>query len=440
MKQRVIAVLFFSVAILLVATGCGPTAIVSLSSAATQGDGDSRFPGLASDSPVVVFSSDATDLVSGDTNGKRDIFVRDLVAGTTKRVSVSSSGAQANGNSYDPVISANGRYVAFESEATNLVAGDTNGLSDIFVYDRQTETTTRVSVSSSGTQGNGTSAMADISGDGRYVAFASGASNLVAGDTNIAFDVFVRDRLLNMTFRVSVATDGTQGNSDSLYPAISADGNYVAFGTAARYFVSGDTNEASDVFRRNGLTNETTLVSRAWNGGPANNAAFSPSISADGRFVAFTSRATNHNLAIDSNGKLDIYVYDMQEREMRRASVPAGGGYANDDSFNSSISADGKYVIFSSHATNMVSGDNNGVMDIFARNMANAETTRVSLTGGNAESNGASDLPMVSASGQYVVFESSATNLVLPPDNNGKWDIFIRDRFYNKSFVPTIMR
>ena len=168
-------------------------------------------------------------------------------AGDTTRVSVASDGAQGNGYSYHPSISADGRYVAFESYATNLVSGDTNGYIDVFVHDRQGGGTTRVSVTSDGAQGGTGSWNPSISADGRYVAFMSAASNLVSGDTCCS-DIFVHDRQSGQTTRVSVASDGAQGNNHSWYPSISADGRYVAFHSYASNLVSGDTNSAPDVF------------------------------------------------------------------------------------------------------------------------------------------------------------------------------------------------
>ncbi len=165
-----------------------------------------------------------------------------------RRVSISSAGQQGNGSSFYPSISADGRYVAFYSDATNLVAGETNVKYDVFVYDRKTHKTRRVSVSSGGQEGNGNSLAPSISADGRYVAFHSYASNLVAGDSNNIVDVFVYDRRKHKTRRVSVSSGGQQGNSFSLDPSISADGRYVAFHSYASNLVAGDTNDKSDVF------------------------------------------------------------------------------------------------------------------------------------------------------------------------------------------------
>jgi Tol biopolymer transport system component len=224
-----------------------------------------------------------------------------LPPATTTRVSVATSGTQGNGSSYSgpSAISADGRFVAFDSEASNLVGGDTNGWGDVFVHDRATGATTRVSVATGGAQGNGDSGaawddVAAISADGRFVAFFSEASNLVAGDTNGVHDVFVHDRDTGVTTRVSVGTGGTEGNGRAhAIPAISADGGHVAFTSEATNLVAGDTNDATDIFVHDRDTGSTTRVSVGTDGTEGNGYSWIPSLSADGTSVAFYSSATN---------------------------------------------------------------------------------------------------------------------------------------------------
>src|SRR6266550_2391417 len=184
--------------------GSGATFRVSVSTGGVQGNGRSFAPAISADGRFVAFSSAASSLVAGDTNGVDDVFVRDRQAGTTTRVSLAPGGAEANGGSYSPSISADGRYVAFLSDATNLVAGDTNSVRDVFVFDRQTGTTTRASVSSAGVQADVDSVTPVLSGNGRFVAFDSGADNLAFGDTNDTFDVFVKDRQTDVLAEMSV--------------------------------------------------------------------------------------------------------------------------------------------------------------------------------------------------------------------------------------------
>ena len=194
----------------------------------------SEQPSLSADGRYLAFSSAAGNLVTDDTNGVRDVFVHDRGTGDLTRVSVDSAGSQGNGGSGSPSISQSGRFVAFTSSADNLVAGDTNGAADIFVHDRQTATTTRVSLSSGGAQADQSSdSFVAISGNGRFVAFASEATNLVSGDTNGVADLFVHDRQTGATERISLDSNEAQANGGSANPSLSADGRFVAFTSSA---------------------------------------------------------------------------------------------------------------------------------------------------------------------------------------------------------------
>jgi Tol biopolymer transport system component len=419
----------------------GNTTRVSVATGGGQANFDSFDPSISADGRYVAFTSNATNLVSGDTNGDWDIFVHDRQTGQTTRVSVATGGGQANLASLDPSISADGRYVAFVSAATNLVSGDTNNFQDIFVHDRQTGQTTRVSVASDGTQANGHSYDPSISADGRYVAFASLASNLVSGDTNGAWDVFVHDRQTGETTRVSVASDGTQaiGFFFGSSPSISADGRYVAFDSWATNLVSGDTNDKPDVFVHDRQTGQTTRVSVSSDGTQANNGANYPSISADGRYVAFESSSTNL-VSGDTNSVTDIFVHDRQTGQTTRVSVSSDGTQANEgpgwSGKNSSISADGRYVAFHSYADNLVSGDTNSATDIFVHDRQTGVTTRVSIASDGTQANGFSSSPSISADGRYVAFMSGATNLVSGDTNNAR-DVFVHGREGN--IAPTVV-
>jgi Tol biopolymer transport system component len=342
----------------------GQTTRVSVASDGTEGNGHSESPSISADGRYVAFASYASNLVPGDTNGVMDVFVHDRLTGQTTRVSVASDGTQGNGESRYPSISADGRYVAFMSYASNLVPGDTNGVMDVFVHDRLTGQTTRVSVASDGTQGNGDSVSPSISADGRYVAFMSYAYNLVPGDTNGKADVFVHDRLTGQTTRVSVASDGTQGNDGSGGASISANGRYVAFVSGASNLVPGDTNGVDDVFVHDRLTGQTTRVSVASDGTQGNGDSWWPSISADGRYVAFMSWASNL-VPGDTNGTWDVFVHDRLTGQTTRVSVASDGTEGNSDSIYPSISADGRYVAFQSWASNLIPRDTNGAWDVF---------------------------------------------------------------------------
>ena len=347
----------------------GQTVRVSVASDGTEGNGTSEEVSISADGRYVAFYSHADNLVSGDTNSSSDVFVHDQQTGQTVRVSVASDETQGDGHSGYPSISADGRYVAFASGASNLASGDTNGVSDTFVHDRQTGQTMRVSISSDGTEGNNDSGGPSISADGRYVAFSSFAGNLVSGDTNGQSDIFVHDRQSGQTTRVSVASDGTQGNDYSGYPSISADGHYVAFSSFAGNLVSGDTNSSSDVFVHDQQTGQTVRVSVASDETQGDGHSGYPSISADGRYVAFGSSASNL-VEGDTNHTYDVFVHDQQTGETTRISVASDGTEGNNTSGAASVSADGRYVAFVSDANNLVSGDTNGAWDVFVHNQS----------------------------------------------------------------------
>jgi Tol biopolymer transport system component len=411
----------------------GNTTRVSVASDGTQANGGSFTPSISADGRYVAFASIAVNLVSGDTNGVQDIFVHDRQTGQTTRVSVASGGAQANGPSYDPSISADGRYVAFASLATNLVSGDTNNTGDIFVHDRQTGQTTRVSVATGGGQANGNSSNPSISADGRYIAFDSNASNLVSGDTNNTGDIFVHDRQTGATTRVSIGPGGTQANRGSLAPSISADGRYVAFHSDATNLVSGVTNGTTHIFVHDRQTGATTRVSVASDGTEGNSLSIRPSISADGRYVAFQSIATNLGC---TNGTQHIFVHDRQTGQTTCVSVASDGTEGNSGSNDPSISANGRYVAFQSQANNLVSGDTGFITDIFIHDRQTGVTTRVSIAFDGTEANNVSSAPSISADGRYIAFESDASNLV-DGDTNSIQDIFVHDREDNTA--PTVV-
>jgi Tol biopolymer transport system component len=249
-------------------------------------------PSISANGSYVAFSSGAPNLVRGDTNRWQDVFVRDLEAGVTRRLSVGRTGAEANGESLAPSISADGRFVAFQSRASNLVRRDTNRRHDVFVHNLKTGTTRRVSVGFNGSEANGYSRDPSISADGRMVAFASEASNLVRGDTNVELDVFVRDRETGRTRRASIGPNGAQSQVDSHTPSISAGGGYVAFASRAANLVKGDTNDRGDVFMRDLGAGETQLVSLGTGGIQLSRRSFQPALAAGGHFVAFISRGS----------------------------------------------------------------------------------------------------------------------------------------------------
>ncbi len=422
---------------------------VSVASNGTQANDASLKPSLSGNGRYVAFESLASNLVSGDTNGLFDIFVYDHQTRQTTRVSVNSNGTQGNGASRGPVISADGRYVAFSSVASNLVDGDTNvfctvppsdalvNCEDVFVHDRLTGQTTRVSVDSNGNQGNSSSRPVSlgISADGRIIAFTSQASNLVSGDTNEGQDVFVHDRETRETTRVSVASDGTQGDKGSFLPALSADGRYVAFASQANNFVSGN-GAGLDVYVHDRETRQTTLVS-------ATNAALmlSIAISADGFHVAFNTDAPNV-VSGDTDSDFDVFVHDRRTGETKLVSVAPDGTEADDHTLSQdslALSGDGRYVVFYSLATNLVNNDNNvfcdrpfqgglfSCEDVFVHDRQTGKTTLVSVARNGTQGNESSRAPAISADGRYIAFHSYATNLIAG-DTNDDADVFVWER------------
>ncbi|MGH9035307.1 MAG: TolB family protein, partial [Acidimicrobiia bacterium] len=349
-------------------------------------------PTISANGRYVAWWSDATNLVAGDNNGHTDAFVRDrdtdadgiydeAGAASTIRVSVATNGTQGNNDSKRPVISRDGRFVAFESYATNLVGSgsglplpsqftDSNGANDVFLYELSSGTTTLISTTSSRTAGNGDSDRPSMSGDGRWVAFNSSATNLVANDANAKTDVFVRDMNTGSTRVESTDVNGVQANNGSLSPAISADGRWLSFDSNATNLVTGQDGGAHDVYLKDRHTGTVTRVSNSTSGGQANGSSHDSSISGDGRFVAFWSEAGDI-VAGDTNtcpkgtpSCPDIFVYDRQTGTTQRVSVSSTGAQAEAESFAPALSMDGRFVAWDSKATTLAAGGTSG-QDIF---------------------------------------------------------------------------
>ena len=351
----------------------GTTVRVSISTGGLQGDRVSHSPSMSADGRWIAFSSAASTLFPGDTNSVLDVFLHDRVGGTTTCVSLGPLGVQGNSESDGPEISADGRWVAFDSIATNLIEGDTNGESDVFVYDRQTGTTTRVSVGSGGIEANAGSLMPAISADGRVIAFQSLASNLVSGDTNGMADTFVHDRQTGITTRVNVGPGGVEANGWSFWqPAISADGSRVAFQSAASNLVPSDLNAADDVFVHDRGAGITVLASLGPGEVTGDRRSEYPALSADGRWVVFNSPSTNL-VAGDTNNVDDVFAHDLLARATTRVSVAPGGADGNMGSSSQAVSANGRWIAFASAASNLVAVDTNGSDDVFVHDFAATE-------------------------------------------------------------------
>jgi Tol biopolymer transport system component len=394
--------------------GGAKTIRVSVSSHEEPSNGWSVTPAISRNGRFVAFESGATNLIRRDTNRHVDIFIRDRKLGTTRRVSVSSRGIQADMESFSPSISADGRFVAFTAKARNLVPRDANGRRDVFVHDRETGKTRLVSVSSDGIQANGHSSSPSISADGRFVAFTSRARNLVPGHTGRLQDIFVRDLRTGVTSLVSVSSDGIQADEESFSPSISANGRFVAF-SSLDDLIPGDANDGWDVYVHDRETGETSLVSVSSAGEQGNGFSDSPSISADGRYVAFTSRASNL-VRQDTNRVWDVFVRNVRAGNTRGVSVSSAG--TQERSVSPAISANGRFVVLKSEAPNRVD-------DIFVHDRRTGTTERVSVSSARREANRASRFPAISADGRFVAFGSGATNLVRD-DTNRDWDVFVR--------------
>jgi Tol biopolymer transport system component len=399
-----------------VATGDpGDTEVVSLRAGSPAvarsgscGPGGKPLQCISADGRFVVFGSESPDIVPNDTNGVSDIFLRDRVLQQTRRISLGAGGAQANGHCQSPVISADGMFVAYESKASNLVAGDTNGSWDAFVVNLGTGLTERVSLTDLGKQASGfiVGESPTISDDGRFVAFDSLAA-LVGDDTNDTYDVYVRDRQARTTARLSVSSTNGDPDDGSGLAAISADGHVVTFTSDATNLVAGDANGMPDVFVRDRQAGTTERVS-VGSGGPGD-WGYQSAISGDGRYIAFWTTAPLD--PADTNGRYDIYVRDRVTKVTEGVSVSSTGRQAKRDSLNPSISADGRYVAFESDASNLVPGDTNSSRDVFVRDRWAGTTERVSVASSGAEGNAYSATPSLSADGRLVAFISTSTNL-----------------------------
>lgn len=389
----------------------GDTEVISLNMA---GHPEVAYsPDISADGRYVTFMSPSAGFVANDTNGAYDVFVRDRQTGVTERVSVSSSGKQGNGDSigfWAARITPGGRFVLFQSEATNLVANDWNLSEDGFVHDRQTGVTELVTVAPSGQLSDFGGVACGISTDGRFVAMVLAGNNIGVGDT--FWQVFVRDRQARTTRLISVSSAGVLANAMSRECDISADGRYVGFGSAASNLVPNDTNDASDVFMRDRQTGVTERVSLGVDGEQLANGGQRPSISADGRFVAF------EEYAFSATGLL---VRDRWTGTTQLANVASNGELPNAKAREPAISADGRYVVFGTRATNLLPGDTNKTDDIFRRDLV-AKVTEIESIGYDGKpANAYSFHPRISGDGQLVVFGSSATNLVAGVTTRGPY-------------------
>lgn len=472
-----IALCFIFIACGTVSAADNTTICVSNSPNGTVSYGESSEASISADGNYITFNSNGDNLVSNDANGCSDIFVYDVNSGKTMRVSVSSNGSESDSNSYESSISADGRYITFASYASNLVEGDSGYHSDIFVHDRNSKTTTRISVSSTGEEADGDSFAPSISGDGHYVVFLSKAYNLVnttLSSNYYGIHIFIHDMVSGTTENIPILNSSEFSYYGQV--SISSNGRYIIYksgkGSPVSAALSMDPMSEEDSYndlpesendplpdydkvlvydRITGITKNIGLSS---SGEEANGDCYEPSISADGRYVTFSSFADNL-VSGDNNQMSDIFIRDRLLGTTNRISVSSNGSETDYDSYSSSISPDGTHVAFASWAANLVSGDTNNCADIFVRDLISGITKRISISYNGEESNGASYnygdrftnsafKPSLNNDGSLVAFSSYATNLV-PFDSNGYSDVFLYcpvTNFYTVygEIIPNLLR
>lgn len=404
-------------AVLVVGLSSSASASFSLLRPLTRGHGDSSTPVISADGRYVAFPSLASNLVHGDRNGVSDVFVKDLRTGVVR-----SASRGGDGPSFDPpALSADGRFVAFVSSATNLVAGDTNGVDDVFVTDMRTGHVSRVS------GGNGPAfGSPAISADGRYVVFRSEASTLVEGDTNGVADVFLADRSSGKVTRVSTSATGAQ--ADKLVHhglAMSADGRLVVFPSAATNLVPDDTNGSVDMFVKDVVSGAVERVNVSATGAQTSSYTLMPAITPDGSRVLFVAWGDTL-VPGDTEDTPDIFMKDLRTKAITRVNTRPDGTVANAQPYQPAVSANGRFVVFSSLASNLVRRDNNNVDDVFLKDMSTGAVTRLSERFGR-QGNNFSVAPSISADGRSVVFATLATNLS-PADPTPSSELLLHNR------------
>lgn len=433
---------FIAITLLCMAVFCLPASAqierVSVGAAGEQAEGNSSQAAVSDDGQVVVFRSTATNIAtkvnySGSTFGYPNIFIRDLTAGTLEQASGTVQVSEADTRTYSvqsnwyPSVSDDGQIVLMQSKLNYSISVPT-------LYDRSTGIAIQLLIGTNATYyGAGGRLEPVISGNGQFLALYSitpmlasypPGSEPVDDDRNNSLDVFVWDRLANPVIpmeRVSRDASGAEGRADSLSPSLSDNGRYVAFYSYADNLVPSDNNGVEDVFVKDRQTGGIVMASVANDGTPGNGPSYKPIMSGNGGFVVYRSKASNL-VANDTNKHWDIFVHDLTLGTTERVSVASSGTEANHDSLEADISDDGRFVVFRSNASNLVPADTNQRFDIFVHDRQTGQTERVSLPpSGEADNNSYS--PVISGDGNWIVFESDATNLVAD-DTNKSRDIF----------------
>ena len=400
---------------------------VNVSSTGEQSNNNSLDPKTSADGQVVVYMSHADNLIEGDTNNQPDVFLYDRNTNVTERISISSSGVQADRDSGKPDVSHDGRIVVFESQAHNLIDSINLGFSNnIFLHDRNTGTTELVSRTRFGLEADGRSNAPSISGNGRFVAFESRATDLVSFDTNNLKDIFVYDRQTQVIERVSVSTAGAQADNESQFPKISQDGRYVVFRSRSSNLVNGTAVGPVGLYIHDRSTGITDVAVTDLTGSSADFYQFD--LSADGRYIAFRSQSTNL-IPEDTDIFTDILVYDHVTKDISLASVSSTGEKGNSTigSGFPAISGDGRYVTFSSGASNLVDQVVGGInTQVFVHDRHTGKTALVSVTQTGVISNSATNEKHITPDGRFITIRTDSRNLV-EGDTNRNSDIFVKD-------------
>jgi subtilisin family serine protease/Tol biopolymer transport system component len=398
---------------------------LSRTSPGLSGNESSRLPAISSDGRFVAFLSLATNLAAnaGGTNGL--VYLHDTATRSNMLVSRSTTGGLPNADCTDVRISGDGRFVVFVSDASNLTALDNNNASDVFLYDRNSGLLELISRSASAI-GNADSGSPAVSADGRYVIFASDASNLVAGDNTGWRDVFVRDRQLSMTTRVSVSSGGIPANYISDLPNISGDGRYITFISGADNLVSEPYFPAFHLYQRDRINATTVRISKTSGNVPGDDDCGISAMSTDGRFVAFESYASNL-LGGDTNNVQDIFLWDRVAGALARISHGNNGEQADQDCWVPFVTGNGRHVLFFSAASRLYAQDEDSFYNVFDYDRLTAKLSRLSHNHAGHTAMDSSFFPVASAEGRFVAFDSWAWNLA-PRDGNGSRDVFLLDR------------
>lgn len=419
-------------------TAPGDVVRVSLRKTGAETTGESFAPALSGDAGTVVFVSNADNLVPTDRNGATpDVFHVSVdgldVDHASVQIVTRNGAAQADGPSEEPAVSDDGTVIGFVSSAQDLEpAPDRKVEPDVFVHDLSDGSTEMASINRAEEPANRPSSEVDVSADGNHVAFTSAADNLsVLEDDNGVDDIFVRDLVRGRTNRVNIrtGTERKQANARSYSPALSADGRYVAFASVANSLTPRDTNNSSDVFRFDSDPDEfkTVRASVTSEGEPTEGDSTRPSVSDDGSRVAFVSKADNV-VAADDRGA-DVFLHDFVSGETTLVSAAIRGDAAGaGGSARAVISGDGRFVVFDSSSPDLVRDDDNGVRDVFLYEVETGEVTRLSLTSADEETEADSFDASISTDGRYVVFTS--TESLVEDDHNTVADVYLRGPLY----------